>query len=118
MRTIIAGSRDINIQTFLDGIYKCPWLDDITVIISGTARGVDTFGEEYAKCQGIPVMRFPAQWDKYGKSAGFKRNMEMAEHADALIAIWDGVSKGTENMIQHAKNNNLRLFVYNLMGAA
>ena len=52
---------------------------------------------------------FLADWDQFGKSAGYKRNIQMAEHADALIAIWDGKSKGTMHMITEACKRNLRV---------
>lgn len=47
----------------------------------------------------IPVKRFPADWDRHGRAAGPIRNCQMAQYADALIAIWDGKSRGTKNMI-------------------
>lgn len=59
---------------------------------------------------------FKADWDKHGKAAGFKRNTEMAKYADALIAFWDGKSKGTKHMIDTAKSHNLkvRVIAYNV----
>jgi len=72
----------------------------VTEVISGGARGIDQAGEEWAYWSGErPVKKFPADWDKHGKSAGYIRNKEMAEYADELLAIWDGHSKGTLNMI-------------------
>lgn len=49
----------------------------------------------------------PADWDLYGKSAGFKRNVQMAEYADALVAFWDGASSGTKHMIETAQKMGL-----------
>ena len=72
-------------------------------IVSGDARGADTLGAEYGTRHGIPVIHFPAQWDTYGKAAGFIRNEEMAEYGDYLVAFWDGASKGTAQMIQAMK---------------
>ncbi len=69
-------------------------------IVSGGAAGVDTFGEQWAYEANVDVKRFPAQWHKYGRSAGHRRNADMARYADRLIAFWDGQSKGTENMIR------------------
>ena len=85
------------------------WLedyDDIT-IVSGTAKGADKLGELYGKQNDYPIKKFPADWDAFGKSAGYRRNVEMAEYADMLIAFWDGKSKGTEHMINIAKERNL-----------
>lgn len=72
----------------------------ITEIVSGSARGVDKEGEVYAATKSISVKRFPAEWNKYGKSAGMIRNTEMAKYADCLVAIWDGKSRGTKHMIE------------------
>lgn len=81
------------------------------VIISGTANGADKLGERYASDRNYLVRRFPARWDTYGKSAGPIRNAEMANNADALIAFWDGKSKGTNSMISLAKSKNLQTAV-------
>ena len=110
MRTIIAGSRSI---TNYDVVNKAT-IDskfDITEVISGTARGVDQIGELWAKNNNIPVEKHPADWDKYGKSAGYIRNEEMAKCSDALIAIWDGESKGTKHMLDLAVKHGLKIFM-------
>jgi len=112
MRTIIAGSRNVTPEEFLAGMLGCSWLDDITEVVCGKAAGVDTFGEEWAKECNIPVNYFPAKWGLFGRSAGPRRNLEMAQNADALIAIWKDNSSGTKNMIGHAKNLNLKIYVY------
>ncbi|MEO5581136.1 MAG: SLOG family protein [Saprospiraceae bacterium] len=80
-------------------------------MVSGTARGTDMLGERYADEKGIPKKQFPADWPKYGKSAGYKRNTEMAKYADSLIAFWDGKSRGTKHMIDLAKQYNLKVRV-------
>lgn len=111
MRTIIAGSRGIEIRiNDLGKVIKDSGFT-ITEVISGTARGVDQSGERWAEVNGIPIRYFVPDWNRYGKSAGYKRNVLMAENADALIAIWDGVSKGTGHMIQIAKSKNLKVHV-------
>lgn len=111
MKTIIAGSRNIKDLEIVECAIKSSEFK-ITEIVSGGARGVDKLGEEYARKNKIPVTKFPAQWDKYGKSAGYKRNVEMANYADCLIAIWDGESKGTGHMIDTANTYCLNTFVY------
>ena len=109
MKVIIAGGRDFDdyekLRTYCDHI-----LEDQTdiEIVSGTAKGADQMGERYAKEKGYPVKRFPADWSK-GKSAGYIRNEEMAKYADALIAFWNGMSKGTEHMINLAKQYGLKI---------
>ena len=104
MRVIIAGSRSI---TSYDFVCKCIEESgfDVREVVSGTARGVDQLGERWAKDNGIPVIYFPADWST-GKGAGYRRNVDMAEYADALIACWDGVSKGTNHMVNIIQNMN------------
>jgi predicted TIM-barrel fold metal-dependent hydrolase len=104
MKVIIAGSRGFNNYGKL-----CDEVDDILkgrtniTIISGTAKGADRLGERYAEERGYNLLRFPANWDKHGRSAGYKRNLEMAKAADICICFWDGHSRGTEHMINHAR---------------
>jgi len=83
------------------------------IIISGNARGADFYGEQYAKDEGFALEVYPADWKKFGKSAGFRRNEQMAEIADALIAFWDGKSHGTKHMIDIMKEKNLDVRVIN-----
>lgn len=108
MRTIIAGSRGANIsyERFCELMAEVPW--EITTVLSGTARGIDRIGERWAAERDIPIERHPAEWDKYGKSAGYRRNAEMVKVADALVAFWDGKSPGTENTIAMADRKGMR----------
>lgn len=116
-RVIIAGSRNFNNYELLKK--ECDaFLSDkkekynIT-IISGGARGADFSGEKYAKDEGFDLEIYPAQWKKLGKQAGFRRNEQMAEVADALIAFWDGESHGTKHMIDIMTNKGLPTKVIN-----
>lgn len=112
MKVIIAGGRTFNDYNLLCQICdKALSLQNEVEIVSGTANGADKLGEKYAKEKGCPVKHFPADWDKYGKSAGYKRNEEMAKYADALIAFWNGKSKGTKHMIDLAKRYELKVKV-------
>ena len=77
------------------------------IIVSGHARGADTLGEKYAQDEEFALEIYPAQWKKLGKQAGYRRNEQMAEVADALIAFWDGSSKGTKHMIDIMNEKNL-----------
>lgn len=114
MRVIIAGSRN-----FYDYERLKQSCDKILVnqtdiqIVSGTAKGADELGEKYANEKGYGLVLFSAQWDKYGKSAGYKRNVQMAENADALIAFWDEKSRGTKHMIDIANKLNLLVRIIN-----
>ncbi len=114
MKVIIAGSRTITSMTDLEKAIELTNLNTsirITTLICGMARGVDTLAYNWAKKQGIPIEEYPANWNLYGKSAGYKRNVQMAENAEALIALWDGVSKGTKHMIDIAKERNLIVYI-------
>jgi hypothetical protein len=110
MKVIIAGSRDFRNYDLLK--QKC---DEILFgkneveIVSGTARGADKMGEFYASEREYPVKLFPADWNQYGKSAGYIRNKQMAEYANMLICFWDGQSKGTQHMINLAKDLGLEV---------
>jgi predicted Rossmann fold nucleotide-binding protein DprA/Smf involved in DNA uptake len=108
MKIIIAGTRTFNNYQLLKE--KCNHLlsnQTSITIISGTAKGADKLGEQYAKEQGHSLLLFPPLWDTQGKQAGIKRNIAMAQEADALIAFWDGKSKGTKHMIQTAREKGL-----------
>ena len=110
MRTIVAGSRSItDYNTVLEAMYKSGFI--FTEVVSGTARGVDKLGELIALDFGIPIVRFIPNWDKYGRAAGHIRNAEMAEYADALVAVWDGYSAGTKSMINIANKLNLAVYI-------
>ena len=99
----------------------------VSEVVSGTAPGVDRLGERWARKHRIPIKPFPAKWDdlshpdarirtnrygrKYDANAGHRRNREMAQYADALVAVWDGVSPGTQTMIQYAKDEGLKVHI-------
>jgi hypothetical protein len=107
-KVIIAGGRDFQDYELL--ARKCDMLFSNrkpTAIISGLARGADLLGKQYAEERGIPVLEFPANWNKYGKAAGFFRNRQMLNAADALVAFWDGRSHGTKHMIDIAAEQGL-----------
>ena len=117
-KVIIAGVRNLNnvnvVFNSANKLLKSKFEQNVPVeIVSGCARGTDTIGEIYAEKLGLSVKKFPAQWDKYGRRAGYLRNEEMAIYADALIAFWDGQSKGTKHMIDLAKKHNIPVKVIN-----
>ena len=114
MRTIIAGSRDVHDYDVVEDAVQGAENEGIfpSVVLSGRARGVDRAGEVWARMNGVPVDRFPADWKKHGRSAGFRRNAEMAASAEALIAVWDGHSRGTKHMINTARRLGLKVHVH------
>lgn len=85
---------------------------NITEIVSGGARGADTFGEQYAKENEIKLTVFPAEWKKYGKKAGFLRNLKIIANCDVCVCFWDGESHGTEHDIQLCEEINKPCYVW------
>lgn len=107
MRTIIAGGRDIWRYDVLEqAVDEIDW--PITRVVSGMARGMDSVGWAWAHLNGIPIDECWADWDGKGKAAGILRNIHMAHHADALILVWDGQSKGSGHMLRVSKSMGLR----------
>ncbi len=113
MKVIIAGSRAFhNYEELCTVCNHILSRQTVIEIVSGTARGADALGEQYAIDKGFQLTKFPANWNKYGKSAGYKRNEEMAIYADALIALWDAKSSGTKHMIDLAKRHQLKIHYF------
>ena len=114
-KVIVAGGREFNDYGLLcqicDRMLSQKHQTHDIVIISGTARGADTLGERYAQERGYAVEQYPADWQREGKAAGFIRNAQMASVADALIAFWDGQSRGTAHMIELARKHKLQVRV-------
>jgi len=108
MKVIIAGGRDFvpasaDFRTIQDLLTK----SGATEIVSGCCRGADIFGELCADNLGLPIKRMPAEWMRYGKAAGPRRNREMAQYADAVILMPGG--KGTSDMRQSAISAKLNI---------
>lgn len=118
-RIIVAGTRNFQDYNLLkETLISYIKSDENIVIVSGCANGADTLGERFAKENNIRCVTFPALWNIYGKAAGYRRNTQMAMYAthDAegvLFAFWDGESKGTEHMIDIAKEYGLEMHVVN-----
>lgn len=110
---IVAGSR---VSTFpVRDIYDTldHYLGDEEVtIISGGARGVDAIGEEWAVSRGKPYIVVKADWALHGRSAGYLRNIDMAEIADVLMAFQSNNSRGTGHMINIAKKRGLKVYEF------
>lgn len=113
-KVIVAGSRGFCdydlLERKLDKILANKVSEGIEVVC-GEARGADALGKKYALNKGYKVASFPAHWDTFGKSAGYRRNQEMADYADALVAFWDGASRGTAHMITIAEIKGLPIRV-------
>lgn len=106
-RIVIAGCRDYNNYTeakkYIDECISDIKKDNTIIILSGGSNGADKIGERYAKENDFQIELFLADWKRFGKSAGPKRNKLMAEATDYVICFWDGKSRGTKSMIEYAK---------------
>jgi len=112
MKIAIVGSREFSDMKFAQRVimkellFAIPCTDDVNqeelVLVSGGARGIDTLAEQEADKLKMNKTIFPAEWNKYGKSAGFIRNELIIKEADRVIAFWDGRSKGTKHSINIA----------------
>ena len=111
-KLLIAGSRNFNDYQLLKKLIKP---ENIECIISGCARGADTLAIKYAEEFNIPIEKYPADWNKYGRSAGYIRNKVMVDKATAVICFWDGQSKGTQHTITLTKQTNkpIKVVIYN-----
>lgn len=118
IRIIVAGGRDFNDYDLLHSslVELLFEIDDTNTteieFVSGTCRGADVLGEQFAYNYNYDVKRFPANWNELGKRAGWVRNCDMAKYASEadhgiLVAFWDGKSKGTKNMIDIANRYGL-----------
>jgi len=101
LTVVISGSRTITDSNLVKNILSKHRFEKFHKLIHGGARGVDQVAAHWAMLWGMEVEEYPADWDRHGKAAGPIRNIEMAANADALIAIWDGESRGTKQMIDH-----------------
>lgn len=116
MRLAVIGSRDFNdyilLSMELDIIVQ---QNNINTIISGGARGADYLAKEYAINNNLMYKEFPADWNKFGSSAGFIRNKDIVDDCNYLVAFWDNKSKGTKHSIELAYHQNklLKIIKYN-----
>lgn len=111
MRTVICGSRDlVKFEDIAEAVKLSGFT--ITEVISGGARGSDKLAEQWAAINGLPCVIFLPEWDEHGKAAGILRNKEMVEYAEALIAVWDGKSKGTADSIKKAEKKGIPHYIH------
>lgn len=115
VKVLVCGSRDwphpAEIEAVLAGLYRTS--DGLAEIIHGAARGADRIAADCARSLGLAVTAFPADWDRYGKRAGFLRNLQMLDQApDLVIAFqWNG-SRGTQHTIDEARRRGIDVEVY------
>ena len=104
MKVLIVGSRSIR---DFDLSPHVP--EGVEVVISGGATGVDTLAEEYADRNRISKMILRPDYARYGRGAPLKRNEEMVDLADAVLVVWDGVSRGTKYTIDYAEKQGKKV---------
>ena len=110
MRLIIAGSRGFNDPELMERKLENILSDKVPeCVVSGTARGADRLGENWALDHDIHVVQMPANWEEDGKAAGYRRNERMATYATHLVAFHDGESRGTQHMINLARREGLEV---------
>lgn len=114
LRVAVIGSRSITDKSFVEDslcdLYnKFPHIKEV---VSGGAKGPDSFGEEWAKSRNILTKIFLPQWDKFGKRAGFIRNEDIVKNSDVVFAFWDGKSNGTLNSINLAKQLDIPVRIF------
>lgn len=116
VKLAIVGSRGFQdydaLVEFIDRIIKENDYE-VTEVISGGAKGADRLGELWARTRGYPIIIYQAEWDKYGKSAGFRRNYDIIQRCDIVFAFWDGESKGTKHDLELAEKFGKQIFLYN-----
>ncbi len=110
MKVAVIGSRGFNNY---DKVIQTLSKIKITEIVSGGAIGADKLGERYAVENNIPTKIFLPEWEKYGKSAGFKRNTDIIENAELVVAFWDMESNGTRDSIQKAEKLGKKILIIN-----
>lgn len=113
MKVAIVGSRNIDNLALLENIWHHIHLNYDHTIISGGAKGVDTNARQLAKKYKMDIVEYIPDWNKYGKSAGYKRNVDIIDACDMCICIWDGESKGTEHDIKLCTLSKTNHWVWN-----
>lgn len=107
MKIAVIGSRGLRVDDL--GKYLP---ENTTEIVSGGAKGVDTSAKEYAEKNNIKLTEFLPEYEKYGRSAPLRRNLQIIGYADEVLAFWDGTSRGTKYVIDNCKKQNKKVTVY------
>lgn len=98
MKIAVIGSRNLIINNLGDYLPI-----NVTEIISGGAKGIDSCAKKYALEKGIKLTEFYPEYQKYGKGAPLRRNLQIIDYADIVLAFWDGKSRGTKFVIEQCR---------------
>ncbi|MBO5021694.1 MAG: DUF2493 domain-containing protein [Clostridia bacterium] len=98
MKVAVVGSRGI---TSLELGEYLP--QDVTEIVSGGARGIDTCAKNYAHLHNIKLTEFLPDYERFGRGAPLKRNIQIINYADIVLVFWDGTSRGTKFVIDKCR---------------
>ena len=109
MKVAVIGSRSLHVSNLEK--YLPP---EVTEIVSGGARGVDSSAREYATANGIRIVEFLPNYKEFGRGAPLKRNLQIIEYSDTVLAFWDGVSRGTKFVIDNCKKLGVSLQVFSI----
>jgi len=114
IKIAIVGSREFNNYQLFREMLLSLLPNETVMIVSGGAKGTDSLAERFANEYSIPFCKFPANWEKYGKSAGVIRNKQITEFSDRVYAFWDNESKGTKNTIELFKSLGKGCIIINI----
>ena len=109
MKVAIIGGRDFKNYSLLKSTMSK--IKGISCVVSGGALGADYLAEIYAKQNNIHTLIFQADWARFGRSAGPKRNKTIVQNSQLVVAFWDGTSKGTKNTINQAKILGVKVII-------
>ena len=106
MKIAVIGSRELKVNDLEKYLPV-----GVTEIVSGGAKGVDTCAREYANTKGLKLTEFLPEYNRYGRGAPLKRNLQIIDYADEVLAFWDGRSRGTKYVIEQCKKRNKKVTV-------
>ena len=109
MKVAVIGSRNIVVEDLERYLPT-----GVTQLVSGGARGVDSCVRSYAERMNIPLVEFLPDYQRFGKAAPLKRNEEIVNYADCVVALWDGASRGTQSVIKYCQKQEKPLTIYRL----
>lgn len=107
MKVAVVGSRNLTVQDLEKYLPE-----GVTEIVSGGAKGIDTCARNYARANGLALMEFLPEYEKYGRGAPLRRNLQIIDYADAVVAFWDGKSSGTKYTIEQCQKKGKEVMIY------